>query len=505
MNAVEYALRLRDFASGPLNQLTQRMQNNIRTAREMREAHRQASSGLDLGRMLKGGAIIGAAVSAGRMAGEFFGGAMKDALERQKIQTSFNVLAGGDAAGKQLTRQLVELQRDTILGNEVFKNAQTMMAFGADSTQVAADLKMLGDITMGDTERLNSLTLAFSQSRAAGKLMGQDLLQMVNAGFNPLQVMSEKTGRSMEALKDDMSKGLITFDMIHKAFRDATSEGGRYNNMLAKIAETPAGKTQQLKGMWGEVKIAIGNALMPLLSWGVEIGRSIMPVIESITGPLANGISIITGRMQQIFDYARQIVGTTDEWQPLMEGIGFIWNTVMGFASHIGGIMADMVLDIVEFVRNSTFLRDIFINIGRIANIVFSVVKWVMTQLKFLWDEVVMPILNGIEKVWRWLNGGSAKTTIGIDKPAEEKQQERVTQETLREIATNTKANASVSAAAGKAISSGGQKTINIHVNKFFDNIQFRTDNTEAVSRNIENVILECLSRILVQGAASAV
>ena len=74
-------------------------------------------------------------------------------------------------------------------------------------------LRAIGDISMGDTQKLQSLTLAFAQMSSTGKLMGQDLLQMINAGFNPLSVISEKTGKSIGVLKDEMSKGAISAKM----------------------------------------------------------------------------------------------------------------------------------------------------------------------------------------------------------------------------------------------------------------------------------------------------
>ena len=62
---------------------------------------------------------------------------------------------------------------------------------------------------MGNNEKFSSMTLAFAQMSAAGRLMGQDLNQMINAGFNPLQVISEKTGKSIAVLKKERSKVLF--------------------------------------------------------------------------------------------------------------------------------------------------------------------------------------------------------------------------------------------------------------------------------------------------------
>ena len=77
---------------------------------------------------------------------------------------------------------------------------------------------------MGNAERFQRLALAFSQVSAAGKLQGQDLLQMVNAGFNPLQEISKKTGESMLELKERMSDGRISLKEVEEAMKSATSE-----------------------------------------------------------------------------------------------------------------------------------------------------------------------------------------------------------------------------------------------------------------------------------------
>ena len=75
--------------------------------------------------------------------------------------------------------------------SDVTQATQMMLGFNIEVEKVPRYLQAIGDVSMGDTQRFNSLTLAFSQMSAAGKLMGQDLNQMINAGFNPLQIRPE--------------------------------------------------------------------------------------------------------------------------------------------------------------------------------------------------------------------------------------------------------------------------------------------------------------------------
>jgi tape measure domain-containing protein len=110
---------------------------------------------------------------------------------------------------------------------------------------------------------MSQMTLAFAQCSSAGRLMGQDLLQMINAGFNPLQEISKKTGKSMAVLKKEMEDGSISVGMVKQAFIDATSEGGRFYQMTDKQANTLNGKWSTMKDGIAAVARTIGNDLAP--------------------------------------------------------------------------------------------------------------------------------------------------------------------------------------------------------------------------------------------------
>ena len=185
----------------------------------------------------------------------------------EQTSRSFEILAQNQGIGRTLSDELNTLQQKTVLGPEVFKAAQTMMGFGMTAEKVIPTMRMLGDVSMGNAERMQSLTLAYSQVQAAGRLMGQDLLQFINAGFNPLQEISKRTGVSIGDLKKKMEEGAISAGMVTEAFKSASGQGGIFNNMLEKMAETGGGKMAQLQGSFEAMKIAIGERMRPAVSW----------------------------------------------------------------------------------------------------------------------------------------------------------------------------------------------------------------------------------------------
>lgn len=185
-------------------------------------------------------------------------------MQGQQQKASMEVMAGQQKGG-QLYGELNKFAQESIFGNEVFHAAQTMKAFGLETDKVMPTLKMLGDISMGDKERLGSLTLAFSQVTAAGRLTGQDLLQLINAGFNPLQIISQKTGISLVDLKKKMEDGAISAKMVEMAFQAATGPGGQFFNMTNKIAATDFGKLEAAKGQVQGLALKIGTMLAPVI------------------------------------------------------------------------------------------------------------------------------------------------------------------------------------------------------------------------------------------------
>lgn len=169
--------------------------------------------------------------------------------EIESFQISFDVLLGNKEKAASFFKELKQFAVETpLMLNDLSKGAQLLLGFGVEADRLMPTLKQIGDISMGDAQRFNSLALAFAQMSATGKLMGQDLLQMVNAGFNPLKTMSETTGKSVAQLKDEMSKGAISSEMVAQAFADATAEGGKFNGMLKKQSEGIKGGVSNLMG-----------------------------------------------------------------------------------------------------------------------------------------------------------------------------------------------------------------------------------------------------------------
>ena len=207
------------------------------------------------------------------LAGAGIGMSIRKGMEADLQQANITTLLRGDVEkAKALYAQLSDYGVKTPYDKAGLIEAQkTMMSFGLSSEFAFGKLKNIGDIAMGDAQKMKSLSLAFAQATSAGKLQGQDLMQMINAGFNPLQVISERTGESMAQLKERMSKGGISAQELAQAFEWATDKQGLFYQGAEKAGQTLSGKFNKMMDSITELALKVYEAISPVLSPLVDL------------------------------------------------------------------------------------------------------------------------------------------------------------------------------------------------------------------------------------------
>jgi tape measure domain-containing protein len=195
------------------------------------------------------------------------------AAQAETSQISFEVLLGSAEKAKLMLSQLKEYADhspfDVAGTNEA---AQKLLNYSIQAQDILPTIKMLGDVAAGDMDKFDRLSTAFGQMASTGRLMGQDLLQFINAGFNPLQEIAKQTGESMAELKKRMEAGGISSREVAGAFKAATSEGGRFFNMTERQSATAAGKWSTFKDTMATSAKEVGQVILESfdISSGIE-------------------------------------------------------------------------------------------------------------------------------------------------------------------------------------------------------------------------------------------
>ena len=242
-----------------------------------------------------------------------FGKAAIDARSKvEQLEISFSTLLGSQEKANSLLAELKSYGTVTPYDTEgLAQAARLMLSYGMSANKVMPMLKILGDIAMGDKEKLQSLALAFSQMSASGRVYKQDLNQMVNAGFNPLQIIAEKTGKSIGELNDELSAGKISVNQIEQAFIDATSEGGKFHNMVNNMSNSLEGKIASMADEWENLKAAIGGLSSPVVTvaidmttWGIQKLTNAIEQLKAALGDVTVGDGRYNSKTSNALKYA---------------------------------------------------------------------------------------------------------------------------------------------------------------------------------------------------------
>jgi tape measure domain-containing protein len=226
---------------------------------------------------------------------EFVSQVIEVRAEMQMLNKSFEVLLGSKDKADLYVKEIKDYALVSPLSvSDVSKAAQTLLGFNVEAEKTIPIIKSIGDISMGDSQKFGSLTLAFSQMSAAGRLMGQDLNQMINAGFNPLQVISEKTGKSIAQLKKEMESGAISSQMVADAFSSATAEGGKFHGMIEKSADGIRNAQNQLTGAIQDTLNSIGESQEGIIKGSYEVATSLVQNYDKV-GRVIAGLIVTYG------------------------------------------------------------------------------------------------------------------------------------------------------------------------------------------------------------------
>lgn len=242
------------------------------------EDTRRTNEGLSLS-LTKVLAVIGGASALKSLASDI----IRVRSEFQAADTAIETLLGDKERADALMAEVRKYAAISPLEfSDVTQVTQMMLGFNIEAEKVPRYLQAIGDVSMGDAQKFSSIALAFSQISAAGKLMGQDLNQLINAGFNPLQVIAERTGRSIAELKEEMSKGAISAEMVQQAFIDATSEGGKFYHMSENGAKTISGQLSMMQDALDAVFNELGQKGEGVLMSGIRLTTSMIENYERL-------------------------------------------------------------------------------------------------------------------------------------------------------------------------------------------------------------------------------
>lgn len=162
--------------------------------------------------------------------------------------TNFKVMLGNEELAAAKLSELRKMAASTPFAlSDLTEGTQTLLQFGIAADDTTDVLKQLGDISLGNADKLQTLVRAYGKMSSAQKVTLENVNMMIDAGFNPLNQICDATGESMSDLYKRISDGKVSFSELQAAVGAATSEGGQFYNGMLEASQTFSGRMSTLK------------------------------------------------------------------------------------------------------------------------------------------------------------------------------------------------------------------------------------------------------------------
>jgi len=228
-----------------------------------------------------------AVVLAGYASFNAFGSFVRDIIkvrgEFQQLEVAFTTMLRSKEAADRLLAQAIGLAAKTPFGlSEVGSGAKQLLAYGFAADEVVDTLRRLGDIAAGVGAPLNDIAFVYGTLRVQGRAYAQDIRQFTQRGIPVIQELAKQFNKTEQEVNEMVSAGKVGFPEIEKAFKNLTSEGGIFFNLMEEQSKTLTGQIANLQDAWDVMLNNIGKSNEGILSGAIRVLTELVENYETV-------------------------------------------------------------------------------------------------------------------------------------------------------------------------------------------------------------------------------
>ena len=391
--------------------------------------------------------------------------------DMESYLTNFKVMLGDEQLAAEKLEAIRKMAASTPFSlSDLTEGTQTLLQFGIAADDTTGVLKMLGDISLGNADKMQTLVRAYGKMSSAQKVTLENVNMMIDAGFNPLNQICDATGESMSDLYKRISDGKVGFNELEEAVKAATSEGGQFYNGMLEASQTFNGRLSTLQdnisAFLGTLSDSLFEAGSELLPWANDVILNLTDALKTgspeamltaageIISDLVSGItqklpSLITSATQIIVQFTHYL---SDHAGDLMDaGLQIVEQLIVGIVDNLPAIITAAAELLAKFLAASLARAPEALKIGLAlcTAIVDGIVRSLenlaeaalacIAKLLGIWDgnmdewghigeNIVKGLLNGITGMWDTLVStvknkvsgmvSTVKNLLGIHSPS---------------------------------------------------------------------------------------
>lgn len=204
---------------------------------------------------------------------------------QQNANAALKTMLGSQKAVNEQMEKLGKLAQNSPFSKETFISAQQqLIAFGVEVEKVIPLLDAMQNAVAasgGGSQQLEDLVFVIAQIKAAGKITGQDLIQLGQRGINAAEIIGKAFGKSSAEVKTMISKNQIDADQAIDALTKGMME--KFGGATDAIKQQWSGAADRIKAANRDIGADIGKIFIDPAGGGraVEWGNKLADVLRT--------------------------------------------------------------------------------------------------------------------------------------------------------------------------------------------------------------------------------
>ena len=316
LNRAKAALNEQRYAMGELQDQQAKNRLEVRKlTREYKEFAQGGSNADEVVKSLTDSLKRTAAEIGGLVAIKKFGSDVIEATGKmQQLQVALSTILQDKSKADQLIAEIIQFAAKTPFNlDDVATGAKQLLAYGSSAGNVVSELSMLGDVASGLQIPIGQLIYLYGTLRTQGRAMTVDIRQFAGRGIPIYEELAKVLGVSKDQVGELVKEGKVGFKEVEQAFKNMTSEGGKFANLMENSAGTWPQRLSNIEDTLFQKMNEFGNKYKEVFEFGIGSAENLVESLDDV-------LAVIGGLIAAYGTYKAALITTA----VAQKAVGFI-------------------------------------------------------------------------------------------------------------------------------------------------------------------------------------
>lgn len=201
----------------------------------------------------------------------------------QQLQVALSTILQDKDKANKLISDVVQFAAKTPFNlDDVATGAKQLLAYGSTAEEVVNELSMLGDVASGLQIPIGQLIYLYGTLRTQGRAMTVDIRQFAGRGIPIYEELAKVLGVAKDQVGEFVKEGKVGFAEVEQAFKNMTSEGGKFANLMENSAGTWPQRLSNIEDTLFQKMNDFGNKYKEVFELGIGTAEDLVENLEDV-------------------------------------------------------------------------------------------------------------------------------------------------------------------------------------------------------------------------------